>query len=58
MLTRRGTLGFVAAVLMLLGTGTARAGDDIWASLDCSQGPVAGCELNTEQTPWDRDCVR
>lgn len=49
MLTRRWTGTLATAVLMLLAPGTARAGDDIWDSLDCSQGPVAGCELRTDR---------
>ena len=49
MLTRQAALTAATTALLLLDTGPARTGDDIWASLDCSQGPVAGCELSMEQ---------
>ncbi|MGH3492776.1 MAG: hypothetical protein ACRDQ1_06025 [Sciscionella sp.] len=42
----------VMAVLMLVGTGDAWAGDDIWGGVDCGKGPAAGCELSAEHTPF------
>lgn len=45
MLRRCAILPAVIAALMLLGSSSAQAGADIWDSLDCSQGAVAGCEL-------------